>query len=473
MTQGFQRICIHAFVYLLISTSSVSLMAQPANNTNRLGQLFDWLDSMNEQAQLLEDQLAIGRLQRAYGYYIDKGYWNEAADLFTNTATLEVGVDGVYIGRDRVRQMLIIYGNGSATSGPGLPFGQMNRHMQLQPVITVSQDGITAQARWRNFSMLGEYMKSAWWGDSILENTYRKENGVWKIQSLHLYPNFVAPYQGGWALLQNVEEDWSSQAAKNNPPDTPPTFTYRPFPERYTAPFHYNMPNNRSPYQSWASRLGNIGTGNDEVAQLEGRLLDYARELDNLVAERDIENLQAMYGYFIDKGMWNEASALFANNGTYEFGLNGVYVGNQRIREELTLMGPEGLEPGMLNNYPMLQPIISVAADSRSAKARWRSDVQLSRNGKGMWGGGVYENEYVNENGIWKISKLHYYVTFWADYDKGWTEGLQPMNIQSPVLPPDLPPTEMYGSQPEVYLFPFHFLHPVTDKPHRGTGAAP
>ncbi len=47
----------------------------------------------------------------------------------------------------------------------------------------------------------------------------------------------------------------------------------------------------------------------------------------------------------------------------------------------------------------MVQPIIHVSEDNRTAKARWRSDVQLARAGKGRWGGGVYENEYVNDNG--------------------------------------------------------------------------
>ncbi len=62
----------------------------------------------------------------------------------------------------------------------------------------------------------------------------------------------------------------------------------------------------------------------------------------------------------------------------------------------------------------MVQPIIHISDDNRTAKARWRSDVLLSRVGTGSWGGGVYENEYVNDNGTWKFSSLHYYVTFWG-----------------------------------------------------------
>ena len=38
----------------------------------------------------------IQRLGRAFGYYTDKGYFGEAADLFTDDGTFQWGVDGVY-----------------------------------------------------------------------------------------------------------------------------------------------------------------------------------------------------------------------------------------------------------------------------------------------------------------------------------------------------------------------------------------
>jgi hypothetical protein len=131
-------------------------------------------------------------------------------------------------------------------------------------------------------------------------------------------------------------------------------------------------------------------------------------------------------------------------------------------------MGPAGLQRGQLNNYPMLQPIIHVADDNLTAKGRWRSDVMLSKDGKGQWGGGVYENEYVNDNGTWKISAQHYWVTFWADYDLGFSaRGAMPMDPPSTSNPPDAPPTVEYESLPNTYIVPFHFDHPVTGEPHK------
>jgi hypothetical protein len=66
------------------------------------------------------------------------------------------------------------------------------------------------------------------------------------------------------------------------------------------------------------------------------------------------------------------------------------------------------------------------------------------------------------QNGVWKISKLHYYVTFNTDYDKGWGVSAIPLDHVSDKLPPDSPPTEVYESLPGAYLFPYHYANLVT-----------
>jgi hypothetical protein len=200
-----------------------------------------------------------------------------------------------------------------------------------------------------------------------------------------------------------------------------------------------------------------------DVAKLEATVAAYEGELAILRSRQDIENLQAAYGYYFDKGQWRQVADLFSAKGSFEFGQRGVYVGRAHILKAMTvLFGPEGLRPGQLNNYMMLQPIIDIAPDNRTAKARWRSDVEVASGGKGEWGEGEYENEYVNEHGVWKLSKLHYYVTVMADYDKGWREAPIPMDGPSKEFPPDRPPTEVYASLPDVYLPPYHYKNPVT-----------
>jgi len=209
---------------------------------DRRRQIEDRLARLTADAQRREDYLAINRLQRAYGFYIDKGYWREAADLFADDATFEHGVDGVYVGRARILEVIKRMTGGNP--GPGLPFGQLNEHFQLQPVITIADDGHSAHARWHELALLGQYGEHAEWGEGVYENRYRKDGGVWTIAALRYYPNFVAPYEGGWVTLKPVAsaESWRSPELADFPPDRPPTQTYKPYPDQFVPPFHYDHP---------------------------------------------------------------------------------------------------------------------------------------------------------------------------------------------------------------------------------------
>jgi hypothetical protein len=442
---------------------SVSLAQSEAQ---RLNALQARLTAMAVETEYVEAITKIQRLGRAFGYYTDKGYFGEAADLFTDSGTFQWGMDGVYKGKARIKELLTRHGGGSMKEAPGLPFGRLNLRMQLQPMITVARDGKTASARWREWGLLGEYKKAAFWGDAVIEDSYVNENGVWKISARRYYQNFEAPYQGGWAKLQPMTATWQSAVARDFPPDAPAPVQYQAFPAVFIPPYHY-ADGNITAIQSRAP-FDLPTRADDKLGRLEAQVDQKELQLARTHSVRAIENLQAMYGYYIDKGQWKSAAGLFSRDGSYEFGQNGVYVGNASVERGLSLMGPAGLEQGQLNNYVMVQPIIHIADDNRTAKARWRSDVLLSRAGTGSWGGGVYENEYVNDNGTWKFSKLHYHVTFWGDYDAGWASKPIPMAQPSKEIPPDRPPTVVYQSLPKLQVVPYHYVNPVSKKPHAG-----
>ena len=190
------------------------------------------------RVERLEGTRAVKKLQRAFGYYVDRGLWGEAADLFTDDGTIELGVDGVYAGKDRIREYLRQLHGGQE----GLIYGQLNEWVTLQPAITVADDGLSATARWRDLGMTGQYKKHAEWTDGIYENTYVREGGVWKIKSLRLYVNFVASYERGWARLQPGEGVVQSEASKAFPPDRLPSSTPAPFPEPQVPPFQAPNP---------------------------------------------------------------------------------------------------------------------------------------------------------------------------------------------------------------------------------------
>ena len=56
------------------------------------------LDALTARVEKLEGTRAVKKLQRAFAYYVDRGLWGEAADLFAADGTLEIGLDGVYVG---------------------------------------------------------------------------------------------------------------------------------------------------------------------------------------------------------------------------------------------------------------------------------------------------------------------------------------------------------------------------------------
>jgi SnoaL-like domain len=201
----------------------------------------------------------------------------------------------------------------------------------------------------------------------------------------------------------------------------------------------------------------------------DARLSAYRERVARLEDQDAVENLQATFGYYFDKGLWEDSADLFARDGSFEYGQSGVYVGQDRIRHAMLLFGPEGLAQGYLNNHMQLQPVIVVAPDGKTATGRWQGMVQLSEPGaNGIWGVGIYENEYVKEGGVWKLARLHFYPTAFTDYDRGWARSLLPMKGPSALFPPDRPPTIVYRTMPGNYIPPFSFRHPVTGEPLQG-----
>ena len=176
----------------------------------------------------VRDFQAVQNLQAAYGYYVDKGLWDNAADLFAEDGSLELAGRGVYLGRERVREYLHHL--------PPYGFGMLYNHMQLQPVIHVDSAAGTAKGRWRSFMMVGSLGNEARWGEATYENEYRKVGGEWKISLLHGYMNIYVEFHEGWnqggvKLLRSIE---------GLQPDEPPTMQYEAYPEPLIAPFHYD-----------------------------------------------------------------------------------------------------------------------------------------------------------------------------------------------------------------------------------------
>jgi hypothetical protein len=216
---------------------------------------------------------------------------------------------------------------------------------------------------------------------------------------------------------------------------------------------------------AWVASAQSTRSAQQALAEASARLARVESTVQGLEDERAIENLQRSYGYFVDKAMWREAADLFAADGTLEIGGRGVFVGRQRVLEYLTWLAPHGLTYGRMFNHLQLQPIVTVAPDGRSAQGRWRFLAQIGDYQKSaLWGTGTYENEYVKENGVWKIRKLHAYFRMYTPYADGWGKTANANTHPERDLPPDRPPTVNYATYPSTYIPPYHYRNPVTGR---------
>src|SRR5688572_13147765 len=199
------------------------------------------------------------------------------------------------------------------------------------------------------------------------------------------------------------------------------------------------------------------------LAALAARAATLEREVTTLEDSNAIKRLQRVYGFYTDKQLWSEAADLFAADGTIEVGNRGVYVGRERILAFLRTYGPEMPQPKRLFDHMQLQPIVHVAADGLTARGRWHVFAQEAVHGEyANWGLGVLENEYVKDNGVWKIRREHFFTTMYTPYADGWGKTALPNAGPSAELPPDRPPTVAYDAYPKAFVVPFHYDHPVT-----------
>lgn len=406
---------------------------------------------LEQRIAQLEDLEAIKKLQRAWGYYIDEGQWDRAASLFATNGSIELGLDGVYRGRERVRQYLQALGGGRN----GLEPGQLNEHLQLMPVITLGSDGRTAQGTWRDLILAGRLGREAYWGEGPQINEYVKEDGVWKIQRLHWFQTLYVPYEGGWAKTADVNQ---GRFVRTLTPDAPPTVNYQSWPGVVVPPFPFRQGTRStiSPFTPAPVQDARAASAPPHV-----RLAQLAHRAALLKDRYDIERLQRIYGFYIDKGQWDEAADLFAADGQLEVVGRGVWQGQQRVREYLRAIGPAGPAEGRLYENMQLQPIVTVAPDRRTAQGRWRLFAQYAQWGRfHEWGTGVYENEYVRENGVWKIRTLRLYPTMFTPYEDGWGRTALKHSRMEPTLPPDQPST-LDPTYEQAYVVPAHYADPV------------
>ena len=205
--------------------------------------------------------------------------------------------------------------------------------------------------------------------------------------------------------------------------------------------------------------MSDLETALAEIERLRARQDELELEVRHARDFQAVQNLQAAYGYYVDKGLWDQAADLFAEDGSLELAGRGVFEGRERVREYLHHLPPYGR--GMLYNHMQLQPVIHVDSAAGTAKGRWRSFMMVGSLGnEARWGEATYENEYRRVDGEWKIALLHGYMNIYVEFDRGWNQGGVELLRSIEGLKPDRPPTMEYDCYPEPLIAPFHYEKP-------------
>jgi hypothetical protein len=223
-----------------------------------------------------------------------------------------------------------------------------------------------------------------------------------------------------------------------------------------------------------------LKTQEEQIKALQDALKIQNRSLQNLQDIEDIKKLQRCYGYYLERGMMQEVKDLFADGpevSTHWLG-KGSYLGPERAKGAWD----KNFTPEMVRSQEFLHlimqlsGIVNVDPDGQTARGRWYAwaAVAIPMRDKIMHEFGVacYENEYVKQNGKWKIKIINCRMVYIIRNPKeGFVkpERFVDINADPKIYMPDEPDfdnPEKYDEwqYPSRYILPFHFNHPVTGK---------
>jgi hypothetical protein len=360
----------------------------PGNvGTGAIAMSFDALTArvtaLARRADLLNEQGEVTNLLDVYGYFMDRKQWDQAARLFSADGTLEVGQEGVYVGQASIRRGLNRYGP------QGLRDGERNDHVYLQTLVSVAAGGRTAKARGVELIFsAGPGGANGELREGTFENTFVKQDSVWRIQSVHFFPRMIVDAAAGWARSAKPAPGMSAEF----PPDRRPTSVYEIYPKFAVAPFHFNNPvTGRSP--QYPAGVHDVPSSDSAIptntpairnqTELERRLTVVERRIATAEAYDVVENLIGAFGYGRD------GAAL---------GTGGISFVSQ-----------------------ILQPVIEIAQDGRSAKIRARLlELRSTPAGAGEWAAGMYQGTAAPQQGAWTLQTFDLDRTWSAPYPGGW-----------------------------------------------------
>jgi hypothetical protein len=449
------------------------------------------LAALEQRIGALNDEDQVRNLQNAYGYYVDRKMWDDVTDLFAADAVLEIADVGLYDGPANIRRAL-------ERMGPaGLRHGQLNDHMQLDTVVAFEPGGVEARARGIELGMLGEADEdTAFFSVAVFLNRYVKQNNVWRISEMRIFPLMKTDYYQGWAKSVVVDPPPAEAQAPNRPVPRGDALTAGAVPE-FFAPNPVTGKPVSLPRGAKTVGAGRLVTAPRAVspqaaASFDARVADARRRLAVSKAWDGVENISAAYGDYLDDLDFGPLAAIFAEQGNKQIPFTGFYVTRKSIAARDESRGAQAMtEPRPRTSLALhlrTQPVIHVAPDGRSAAIRTRLfQPGASRTRAQGFGSGMYNDQAVLENGIWRFWSVaideHYLSS--AGYAGGWSkvEPADPVVLQrqggatSADYPPDIALKDLgdreegfRGGSGTVLAWPsilpmwFHYRNPVSGR---------
>jgi hypothetical protein len=215
------------------------------------------------------------------------------------------------------------------------------------------------------------------------------------------------------------------------------------------------------------------------VEELEARVRTLENQIRTLQDIEEIKKLQRAFGFYLEHWMAEDIIDLFADDPDTALSVaTGEFRGKEKIRL-FCRRGRQGNEvmkhekPEFLHQVMQLSGIVDVDPDGKTAKGRWYGFGANALPAEGGitqgWMNGVYENEYVKENGKWKFKKVRWCMTFNAPFTEGWVElsrrvekRPEPPYRSSRSFSPDGPGEKT--QYPSGFICPFHYKNPVTGR---------
>lgn len=353
--------------------------------------------------QALNDEDDVRNVQNSMGYYVDQRMWTDVVDLFASDAAYEITGVGTFTGPDGVRDAL------EQTMGEE---GTSQFILNEQPIwaltVDIDEKGFTATSRGLQLGMMSDADRNASWSFSVFRNTFIKEDGLWKLQKVHLTPLVVADYEDGWG-------DGGIGGAQSHEP----------------LPF-LEIDHSVKPLKGAPDALD-----------------DLSRKLARSEGYDGAENVSNSYSAYLNDLNFANIGATTAEIGFKESPFIGYYRGAERIAE---VGGRYGDPPTIRSSVAIHrnpQPVILVSHDGRSAQLKARLlQYGTSLNGGSSFGGGMYINQYILEEGVWRAWDVTIDEFYWQS--SGWSGGWAAVEPRDPSLPPPPPSSTIQTFPPDI-----------------------